>query len=76
MLREELGATYSPDSGSQASPAPDGFGQMLVATQAAPDKAELVIASIREVAAELRERPVSDDLLLRARRPILERFRE
>ena len=53
-LREELGATYSPESVSNASPAPDGFGHMLVATQAAPDKAELVIATIREIAAELR----------------------
>ncbi len=75
-LREQLGATYSPDTASQASPAGDGFGHLLVATQAAPDKVGLVVASIREIAAELRERPVSDDLLLRARRPILERFHE
>jgi len=75
-LREELGATYSPESFSNAPPAPDGFGHLTVAAQAAPDKAELVIASIKEIAAELRERPVSDDVILRARLPILERYRE
>ena len=75
-LREELGATYSPDTFSNAPLAPDGFGHLTVAAQAAPDKAELVVASIGEIAAELRGAPVSDDLLLRARRPILERYRE
>jgi len=75
-LREELGATYSPDSGSNAPLAPDGFGFMVVAAPTAPDKVELVTAALREIAAELSAAQISDDLLLRARLPILERYRE
>lgn len=75
-LREELAAAYTPESFSSAPPAPDGFGHLTVAAQAAPDKAELVVATIREIAGQMRAAPVSDDLLLRARRPILERYRE
>src|SRR5690606_5151103 len=75
-LREELAAAYTPESFSSAPPAPDGFGYLTVAAQAAPDKAELVVATIREIAGEMRAAPVSDDLLLRARRPMLEQYRE
>ncbi|HEY6815309.1 MAG TPA: insulinase family protein, partial [Croceibacterium sp.] len=52
-LREELGATYSPNAGSDAPVAPDGFGNLTVLAPAAPDKAALVIATVREIAAEL-----------------------
>jgi len=75
-LREELGAIYSPQTTSYAPPIADGFGHLTAMVPAAPDKAELIARTIGEIVAELRAEPVSDDLILRARQPMLEQYRE
>ncbi len=49
-----------------------GFGYLSAAAVVAPDKADEVEKAIGEAAAELREKPVSNDLMARARNPELE----
>ncbi len=74
LVREELGATYSPITAAFASDVFPGFGYISVDIVADPAKIETVNAAIGRVAAEMRDKPVSDDLLLRARKPLIEKF--
>lgn len=71
-LREELGATYGAQVGSEMSSIYDGYGTMSVAVTLAPDRIDEVQDAIDEVVASLRDAPIDDDLLLRARAPVLE----
>ena len=74
VVREELGATYSPITASFASDAFPGFGYVSVDIVAEPGKMEAVNAAIGRIAKEMRDAPVSEDLLTRARKPLLEKF--
>lgn len=74
VVREELGATYSPITQSFASDAFPGFGYISVDIVAEPGKMAAVDAAIGRIAKEMRDSPVSDDLLTRARKPLLEKF--
>jgi zinc protease len=71
-VREKLGATYSPNAGSFASDLYPGYGYLSASVIAAPDKMDIISASIKKVTKEMRDAPVSQDLLLRARKPVLE----
>ena len=73
-LREKLGATYSPAASSFASDVFDRFGYVLAATTLAPDKIDEVEKAVDSIAQELQSKPISDDLLARARNPALERI--
>jgi zinc protease len=73
-LREKLGATYSPAASSFASDVFDRFGYVLAATTLAPDKIDEVEKAVESIAQELQSKPISDDLLARARNPALERI--
>lgn len=72
QLRETLGKTYSPSAGSSQSRAWKGYGTFSIA--ASVDVAEVAAtrAAIRKVVEELRAAPVSDDILQRARQPLVE----
>jgi zinc protease len=74
LVREELGATYSPITAAFSSDAFPGLGYFSVDIVADPAKMETVNAAIGKVAAEMRDKPISDDLLLRARKPLIEKF--
>ncbi len=71
-IREKLGATYSPSADSFASDDFTGFGYITASVIAAPDKMEIISAAIKRVTKAMRDAPVSEDLLLRARKPVLE----
>ena len=71
-IREELGASYGVSVASSMSDTYPGFGYMMVSTIVAPDKADEVDAAIRAVTASLRSAPVSEDLIARARQPMIE----
>lgn len=74
-LREELAATYSPSvTESTSSNFPD-FGTLSVSAVIDPAQADEVHDIIVRLAAELRDTPITEDLLLRARQPVLERMR-
>ena len=71
-VREKLGATYSPSANSYAADDYAGYGYLSASVIAAPDKMDIISAAIKKVTKEMRDAPVSDDVLLRARKPILE----
>ena len=71
-VREELGASYGVSVASTMSNTFDRFGYLMVNSIVAPDKADEIDGVFAKVAGELRDKPVSDDLLARARAPMLE----
>ena len=73
-VREKLGDTYGVNLRSDMSHVFKGFGYFSAAAVVAPDKAEEVQKAIADAAAELRAKPVTDDLLARARNPELEKI--
>ena len=75
-LREELAATYSPLVDNSMSSDFEDTGQLSVAAVVSPDAVDQVQALIPTLAARLRSEAVSDDMLLRARQPLLERVRQ
>lgn len=71
-LREALGATYSPGASSNTSSIYPEYGFFGVSGNVDVKDLAAVDAAVARIAARLRDAPVDDDLLLRARRPILE----
>ena len=70
-IREELGATYSPQVVSQPSRAHAGFGLLKGILTVAPDQAQPLAKVIKEVAADLGRKGVTQDELHRALEPTL-----
>lgn len=71
-LREELGATYGANVSSSMSSTFDDYGTFSVSATLAPDRLDEAQTAIGEVLAKLRAAPIDDDLLLRARAPVIE----
>ena len=74
VLREELGATYTPSVESVASLSIDGYGHLTFRAPADPKTMDQVSQTVRELAAELVANPPSEDSLARARNPKLEGY--
>lgn len=74
VVREKLGATYSPSAGSSMSDVFDDYGTLSTSIIVEPEQADAVYAAVDAITDKLREAPVSDDLLARARKPLLERI--
>jgi zinc protease len=72
-VREKLGDSYGVSLSSDMSDTFHGFGYLSAAAVVAPDKTDEVQKAIAEAAAELRAKPVSADLLARARNPELDK---
>jgi len=72
-VREKLGDSYGVSVASSQSDTFRGYGYLSVAAVVAPDKIDEVQKAIAESAAELRDRPVSADLMARARNPDLDK---
>lgn len=73
-LREELGATYSPNAGVSMSDVYEDFGYAQVRAIVAPETQAMVFETIDEIAAELAATPVDSDMVDRARNPMLEQL--
>ncbi|CAN5416959.1 insulinase family protein [soil metagenome] len=73
-LREKQGATYSPSASATASVVFNHWGYLAVSLETPPDKIDGVIASIRKIAADLRDKPVSADELDRAKKPRIDQI--
>ncbi|HET8749227.1 MAG TPA: insulinase family protein [Sphingomicrobium sp.] len=73
-VREKLGDSYGVSVASTMSDTFTGFGYFSVASVVAPDKVDEVQKAIAEAAEQLRDKPVSADLLARARNPVLEKI--
>lgn len=70
-IRDELGATYSPQVSSLPSRAHAGFGLLKSSLTVAPDQAQPLAKVIKEVAAALGSKGVTQDELHRALEPTL-----
>ena len=70
-IREELGATYSPQVSSEPSRAHAGFGLLRCNLIVAPQQAENLEKVIKEVAANLAQQGVQEEELQRAIKPTL-----
>ena len=70
-VREAQGGTYTPFGNAYASPYFDGFGYIIAGVEPKPDQADLFFATLEKIAAELRDGQLPDDLLDRARKPLL-----
>ena len=73
-LRERLGDAYSPRVTSNPARYYDGYGTFTVAAGIDVERLDAARAAIEATVERLRTEPVSDDLLQRARQPILENF--
>ena len=74
VVREELGATYTPNAQSVDSDTYKGFGYLMASAPAAQGSMDAVAKAVRQIASDLAATPPSDDEILRARKPILERW--
>ena len=68
-LREKQGASYSPSASATASIVFDDYGYLAVSVEVPPEKLNAVRDSIRQIAADLRDKPISADELDRAKKP-------
>lgn len=71
VIREELGAAYSPSCSSSPSGTYRGYGLFNVVVEVDPAQAANVQAAVLRIAEELRRGGVSDDEVERAREPRL-----
>ena len=71
-LREKLGKAYSPGASSSTSRTWRGFGTFSISASVDVKELPATRAAILETVAAMRDAPVSEDQLLRAREPVLE----
>ncbi len=74
QLREDLGKSYSPSSNSSPSKAWPGYGTFALAASVDVKEVEATRAAIRDMLVSLRNAPVDQDVLDRARQPLLEAY--
>ena len=70
-VREAQGGTYTPFGNYWASPGIKGYGYIMAGVEPKPDAADLFFTTLGKITAELRDGELSDDLLDRARKPLL-----
>ena len=75
-VREEIGATYSPRAGSNASDTFPGYGYLAASIDVDPATAAKMSDLVITLADDLAQKGVSDDELSRARLPLLTALRE
>lgn len=73
-LRERLGKAYSPTASSDLSRSYDGYGTFWVLASVDVHELAATRAAILETIADLRDAPISEDTLQRARQPLLEAY--
>ena len=74
-VREKLGIAYSPGSGATSSSVFPDYGYLLMLAETRPEKLPALFEAFDSIAASLRDTPISDDELLRARAPAVESLR-
>lgn len=74
-LRERLGIAYSPQAASDSSEVFRNSGYLVTLAQTPPEALDQFYAAIDAIATSLRDTPISEDELNRARRPSIESLR-
>lgn len=73
-LREAQGATYSPSVAYHHSQVWTGWGYVAASVEIPPEKLPKFFTDVQRIAADLRDKPPSEDELARAKQPRLERL--
>ena len=73
-LREKLGKAYSPGAGSSTSRTYRGYGTFSLSASVDVGEVNATRTAMLGTIADLRAAPVSDDILLRAKAPVLEAY--
>lgn len=74
-IREKQGIAYAPNASSTSSDTFPGYGYMAVGAEVPPTSLTKLFEAVDQIAADLRDTPVDEDELNRARRPLVERLR-
>ncbi|MGV3577787.1 M16 family metallopeptidase [Brevundimonas sp.] len=74
-IREELAIAYSPGTGASASDTFADYGSIFVTAQTTPENQAPFFAEVDAIAASLRDTPITEDELTRARAPQVEAIR-
>lgn len=75
-LREELGATYSPNAGSLNASSFPGYGYLSATSNVEPGDVDLVFERVNAIADRMASGGITEDELQRARQPVLENIEE
>ena len=75
-IREKLSIAYSPGAGASSSDIFRGYGSIYAAAETAPEKTQAFFEAMDRIVTDLRDNPVSDDELNRARRPAVEQLKK
>ena len=75
-VREELGDAYSPGAGANLSDHYPGYGYLIAGTTVEPAKVKFITDVIIGLADDLAQKGVTEDELMRAKKPILTSLRE
>jgi len=74
-IRERQALAYSPDVESSASEVYPGYGSIFVTAQTTPQNLGAYFSAVDAIAASLRDTPITEDELNRARAPTIEALR-
>lgn len=74
IMREELGQTYSPGVSATQSRTYPGYGTLVLVAAVDASQIEAARAAMLSAVEGLLAQPIDNDMLLRARRPMLESF--
>ena len=73
-IREKLGKSYSPSASSSLSKTYPGYGTFSITASVNATDVAATRQAIASIVRQLRDRPVSDDALARAKAPLLEEY--
>ena len=76
VLREQLGATYSPGVAVDASDVHRGYGAIYTTLDVKPDEMDKALAAVKAVAADVRAGRITADEFERARKPVIENLKQ
>lgn len=74
-IREKQALAYSPSVRASASDVFQGYGSISITADTAPEKFGAFFSAVDAIIADLRDKPVSEDELNRARLPVIESLR-
>ena len=72
VIREQLAIAYSPRASNSSSDVFPGYGSISAGAEVKPEDLPRYYENIEKIAADLRDNPISEDELTRARRPMVE----
>jgi zinc protease len=76
VIREKMGASYSPGAGEDSSRIYEGLGRIAIQAAAEPEQAAALVDAAIEVAADVGAKGVTEDEVKRLKEPLLKDLRD